>query len=68
MKTIKHSLHFITEVDENNPTAKQLLELDSEVQIYFLESMLKDLLAPALVPVLDEVNAGNSWATLKVAK
>jgi len=68
MKTIKHSLHFITEVDENNPTAKQLLELDSEVQIYFLESMLKDLLAPALVPVLDEVNAGNSWATLKVAE
>jgi len=68
MKTIKHSLHFITEVDENNPIAKQLLELDSEIQIHFLESMLKDLLAPALVPVLDEVNAGNSWALLKVAE
>jgi hypothetical protein len=68
MKTIKHSLHFITEVDENNPTAKQLLELDSEIQIHFLESMLKDLLAPALGPVLDEVNKGNSWATLKVAE
>jgi hypothetical protein len=68
MKTIKHSLHFITEVDENHPTAKQLLELDSEVQIYFLESMLKELLAPALAPALDEANKGNSWATLKVAE
>lgn len=68
MKTIQHSLHFITEVDETNPTAMQLLELDSEVQIKFLESLLKDLIAPALVPVLDEVNSGNSWATLKVAE
>lgn len=68
MKTIQHSLHFITEVDETNPTAKQLLELDSEIQIHFLESMLKDLLVPALKPALDEVNKGNSWATLKVAE
>jgi hypothetical protein len=68
MKTIKHSLHFITEVDENHPTAKQLLELDSEIQIHFLESMLKELLAPALVPALDKANAGNSWATLKIAE
>ena len=68
MKTIQHSLHFITEVDENHPIAKQLLELDSEIQIHFLESMLKDLLMPALKPALDEVNKGNSWATLKVAE
>lgn len=68
MKTIRHSLHFITEVDETNPTAKQLLELDSEIQTYFLESMLKELVAPALGPVLDEVNKGNSWAILKVAE
>ena len=68
MKTIQHSLHFITEVDENHPTAKQLLELDSEIQIHFLESMLKDLLMPALTPALDEANKGNSWAILKVAE
>lgn len=68
MKTIKHSLHFITEVDETHPTAKQLLELDSEVQIQFLESLLKELIAPALKPALDEANKGNSWATLKVAE
>ena len=68
MKTIQHSLHFITEVDETHPTAMQLLELDSEVQIQFLESMLKELIAPALKPALDEVNKGNSWAILKVAE
>lgn len=68
MKTIKHSLHFITEVDETHPTAKQLLKLDSEVQIQFLESLLKELIAPALKPALDEANKGNSWATLKVAE
>ena len=68
MKTIQHSLHFITEVDETHPTAMQLLELDSEVQIHFLESLLKELIAPALKPALDEANKGNSWATLKVAE
>ena len=68
MKTIQHSLHFITEVDETHPTAMQLLELDSEVQIQFLESLLKELIAPALKPALDEANKGNSWATLKVAE
>lgn len=68
MKTIQHSLHFITEVDENHATAKQLLELDSEVQIQFLESLLKELIVPALKPAIDEANKGNSWATLKVAE
>lgn len=68
MKTIQHSLHFITEVDETHPTAMQLLELDSAIQIKFLESLLKELLVPALKPALDEVNKGNSWAVLKVAE
>ena len=68
MKTIQHSLHFITEVDETHPTAMQLLELDSEVQIQFLESMLKELIVPALKPGLDKVNEGGSWAILKVAE
>ena len=68
MKTIQHSLHFITEVDETHPMAKQLLELDNAIQIKFLESLLKELLVPALKPALDEVNKGNSWAVLKVAE
>ena len=68
MKKITHSLQFITEVDETNPTAQQLLALPEQTQIMFLEGMLKELLAPALKPALDEVNAGGSWAILKVAE
>jgi len=68
MKTITHSLHFVTELDEAHPTAKQFLSLDEIEQIALLESMLKELLAPAIKPALEEANKGNSWATLKVAK
>ena len=66
MKIVKHSLHFITELDETNPTAQQLLALPEQMQIAMLEGMLKELLAPALKPAIDELNAGNSFATLKV--
>jgi len=66
MKIVKHSLQFITELDETNPTAQLLLALPQEMQIAMLEGMLKELLAPALKPAIDELNAGNSYATLKV--
>lgn len=68
MKTIEHSLRFITEVDETNPTAKMLLALDESDQILMLEGMLKTLIAPTLQPALDEINKGGSWAILKVAE
>ena len=67
MKTIKHSLKFVTELDETNETAQHLLSLPKEMQTTLLEQMLKDLVAPALKPIIDELNAGNSYATLKVA-
>lgn len=66
MKTIKHSLHFITELDETNPAAKLLLSLPKIKQVEFLEGMLKDLIVPELKPILDKANEGNSYATLKV--
>jgi hypothetical protein len=66
MKLIKHSLQFVTELDETNPTAQRLLALPQEMQIAMLEGMLKELVAPALKTTLDELNAGNSYATLKV--
>ena len=67
MKTIKHSLKFVTELDENNKTAKQLLALPKAQQVEMLEGMLKNLLVPILQPAIDELNEGNSYATLKVA-
>ena len=68
MKTIKHSLHFITEVNENHPIAQTLLSLPESDQILMLEGMLKELIAPTLQPALDEINKGGSWAILKVAE
>ena len=68
MKTITHSLQFITELDETDPTAIRLLSLPDEMQVLMLEGMLKELLVPMIQPALDELNAGNSFATLKVAE
>lgn len=68
MKTIKHSLNFVTELDENDPTAKRLLALPEADQIFMLEGLLKEVLLPSIKPALDEINAGGSWAILKVAE
>ena len=65
---IKHSLHFVTLVDETHPIGKQLLALESEMQTVMLEGMLKDLLGPALVPVIEDINKNGSYAILKVAE
>jgi hypothetical protein len=68
MQKITHNLTFVTEVDETHPTGIRLLSLEKEMQITFLELMLKDLLAPRIQPALDEINEGGSWAILKVAE
>ena len=67
MKKITHSLQFVTEVDENHPVGIRLLSLPDEMQIVMLEGMLKQLLAPRIQPVIDEINEGGSYAILKVA-
>jgi hypothetical protein len=67
MKTITHSLKFVTELDETNETAQRILSLPKKMQTAMLEGMLKDLVAPALKPLIDELNENNSYATLKVA-
>jgi hypothetical protein len=65
MTTIEHVLRFVTEVDETNPTGARLLSLDKADQITMLEEMLKELMLPAIAPVIEEINAGGSWAILK---
>jgi hypothetical protein len=67
MTKINHSLNFVTELDESHPIAKQLLALPEEMTIAMLEGMLAELLVPRIQPILDELNEGNSYATLKVA-
>ena len=68
MVKIPHSLQFVTEIDETSEIGMRLLQLHEVAQIALLESMLKELLAPALKPALDEINEGSSWAVLKVAE
>ncbi len=67
MTKVEHSLRFVTEFDETHPVAQRFLMLGKEAQVEMLEGMLKDLIAPAIQPAIDEINAGGSYAILKVA-
>jgi hypothetical protein len=63
---IEHNLKFVTEVDETHPVGARLLALDESMRIAMLESMLKDLLVPVLLPEINKINEGGSYAILKV--
>jgi hypothetical protein len=68
MTKVEHSLKFVTEFDETHPVAQQALAIPHSDLIAMLEGMLKDLLVPAIGPVLDEINARGTYAILKVAE
>ncbi len=65
MVQIAHTLNLITELDESHPVAKRLLSLSLEKQVETLETMARQLL---LEHSINELNKGNSYATLKVAQ
>ena len=67
MISVEHSLNFITEFDETHPVAQRFLQLPKYDQIAMLEGMLKQLILPAIQPAIEEINAGGSYAILKVA-
>jgi hypothetical protein len=67
MISVEHSLNFITEFDETHPVAQRFLQLTKYDQIAMLEGMLKQLILPTIQPAIDEINAGGSYAILKVA-
>ena len=64
---IKHSLHFVTVVDETHPVGLQLVSLPESMRTQMLDSMLKELLAPFLKPEIDRINERGTYAILKVA-
>ena len=68
MTKVEHSLKFVTEFDETHPVGKQALSIPEADLIAMLEGMLKDLVVPALAPVLEEINARGTYAILKVAE
>jgi hypothetical protein len=65
---IKHSLNFVTLVDETHPIGMRLLSLPDEMQVTMLESMLKELLVPVIAPAIATLNERGSYAILKVAE
>jgi hypothetical protein len=65
---IEHNLKFVTEFAEDHPVTMQMLNLPEPMRIVMLESMLKELLAPRLKPILDEINKDGTYAILKVAE
>jgi hypothetical protein len=65
---VEHNLKFVTEFKEGHPITEQVMALDEKTRIFMLESMLKDLIAPRLQSILDEVNENASYAILKVAE
>ena len=65
---IQHSLNFVTEFAEGHPVTLTVSAMPEKVLIEMLEGMLKELVAPRLQPILDEINAGGSYAILKVAE
>jgi hypothetical protein len=68
MKKVEHSLRFVTEFDETHPIAQRFFQLDENSQVFMLESMLKELILPALQPEIDRINENGSYAILKVAE
>ena len=68
MTKVEHTLKFVTEFDETHPVAQQALSIPHSDLVAMLEAMLKDLVVPALAPVLDEINARGTYAILKVAE
>ena len=67
MVKIEHSLKFITEFDETHPVGKSALSIPHSDLVAMLEGMLKDLVVPALAPVIEDINKNGSYAILKVA-
>ena len=68
MTKIEHSLKFVTEFDETHPVALQALSIPHSDLVEMLEGMLKELVAPALGPVLEVINARGTYAILMVAE
>jgi hypothetical protein len=65
---VEHNLKFVTEFKEGHPVTATMSALSHDVRIAMLEGMLKDLVAPRLQPILDEINENGSYAILKVAE
>lgn len=68
MIKVAHHLKFVTEFDETNPIAQTFLGLPEVLQVKILEDLLYEDIVPRMQHILDEVNAGGSYAFLRIAE
>jgi hypothetical protein len=68
MITLNHSINLVTEIDEHK-MPENLLNTFLKLSELQMETMLRSAFVQALQDkkFLDEINAGNSWAVVKVA-
>jgi hypothetical protein len=69
MITLKHSINLITEIDENK-MPDHLLSAFVNLSEAQMETLLRGTFISAMEDegFLESINAGNSWAVVKVAK
>jgi len=69
MIKLNHSIKFVTEIDEHKMPS-HLLSRFINLNELQMEMLLRSTFTAALIDldVLDRLNAGNSWATLKLAE
>ena len=65
---VKHSLEFETVIDEDSEAFERIQNMPEDFVKVMFENMLKELVAPKLEPVLEELNANGSWAILRLAE
>lgn len=65
---IEHNLKFVTEFAEGHPVTARMSAMPESMRVAMLEGMLRELLSPKLGPILEEINAGGSYAILKVVE
>jgi hypothetical protein len=65
---IKHSLDFETVIAEDSEAFQTIQNMPEEYVKIIFEQMLKDLVAPRLGPILDELNENGSFAILRLAE
>lgn len=64
MVKIPHTVNLVTELDETNPTAMQLLSLPDPSA--FLAEMFEHFMISE--GLLENINAGGTWAVVKLDK
>lgn len=62
MVKVPHTVNLVTELDETNPIAQRLLALENPSE--FLAEMFAEFLVSE--KVLENINAGGSWAIVKL--